>query len=272
MRVFFSHSSRDHALMRELRGYLPRWISAWIDEEQLLFGEDLELSLRSAIDEQVDYVVLFLGPEALASRWVRREVDWALEREEAIGRVFLLPVLIADVRERMGELGLAGRVTIELAEPNLAGTTMLANRLTNHLGGWMSERLKAVGATSTAIASPVGLESKVDNDIVAALRAVPPAARPGTARTSRRVTGATQDGLDGGRVEQPGRRVAAQRSRGVGGGQRRAVRTGLRHGVVRVRRGEDAGGRGEQRTGHAAVVARRVHPLVVRRGEQADAP
>ena len=58
MRIFFSHSSRDKALLRELRGYLPPWISSWIDEDELLFGSDLDTSLKRTIDEDVDYVVL----------------------------------------------------------------------------------------------------------------------------------------------------------------------------------------------------------------------
>lgn len=76
MKIFFSHSSRDKALLRELRGYLPPWISSWIDEDELLFGSGLDASLKRAIDEEADYVVLFLGHEALNSKWVKREVDW----------------------------------------------------------------------------------------------------------------------------------------------------------------------------------------------------
>jgi len=40
-----------------------------------------------------DFVIIFLGREAMTSEWVRRECEWALERKKQIGRVFFLPVL-----------------------------------------------------------------------------------------------------------------------------------------------------------------------------------
>ena len=114
MFVFFSHSSRDKALVRELKGYFPPWLTVWIDEERLLFGSDLELSLKNAINENVDYVVLFLGREAVDSPWVRREIEWSLAREDILGRTFLLPVLLIDVRDRMHELGLDVELLLRL--------------------------------------------------------------------------------------------------------------------------------------------------------------
>lgn len=149
MRIFFSHSSRDKALLRELRGYFPPWLSSWIDEDALLAGSALELSLKRAIDEEVDFVVIFIGREALESDWVRREIEWALAREEQLGRVFLLPVLLIDLRERLDEVGLAGRITLEIADFSRDGIKLLAERLTNHLGGWLSEMLKICQATSS---------------------------------------------------------------------------------------------------------------------------
>lgn len=175
MRVFFSHRSNDKPLLRELRGYLPSWLSAWIDEDQLMFGSDLNVSLRTAIDEEVDFVVLFLSHEAARSVWVRQEIHWALEREEVLGRVFLLPILLGNVREHLEDLGLGGRITIEISDHTQAATRMLAERLTNHLGIWMSENLKSVHLRPQARQRDL---TDIGQDIAEALEAIPLAWRP----------------------------------------------------------------------------------------------
>lgn len=81
MKTFLSHSSRDKALVREIRSHLPKHIDPWLDEERLLIGSDLRLSIQQAIQEDADFVVIFLGREAIRSEWVQTELRWALERE-----------------------------------------------------------------------------------------------------------------------------------------------------------------------------------------------
>ena len=142
MNVFFSHSSRDKALVREIKGHCPGWLTPWIDEERLLFGSDLEQSLRNAIDADVDYVVLFLDNEAADSEWVRREIEWALAREEDTGRVILLPVMLADVRGRLHELGLSDRLTLQLTDFTKEGTRSVAEKMVSQIAGWLSDRLR----------------------------------------------------------------------------------------------------------------------------------
>lgn len=141
MRIFVSHSGRDKALVRDLRNHLPPWIKTWIDEERLLFGSELSPSLKDAIDSEVDYVVLLFGRDAADSPWVRQEIGWALQREEQLERAFLLPILLEPVRERLAEFGLAGRLTLELTDFTADGTRLLAEKLINHLGAWMSDQL-----------------------------------------------------------------------------------------------------------------------------------
>jgi prolyl-tRNA editing enzyme YbaK/EbsC (Cys-tRNA(Pro) deacylase) len=142
--IFLSHSGRDKALVRELKEHFPPWLKSWIDEDRLLFGEELEPSLKEAIDSNVDYVVLLFGRDAARSGWVKREIAWALEREEQLNRTFLLPVLLDDIRDELDDFGLAGRLTLEIADFTVASTEFLAERLVNHLAGWMSEQLARV--------------------------------------------------------------------------------------------------------------------------------
>ncbi len=94
VKIFFSHSSRDKPLLREVVRNLPSEVRAWIDEKELRIGHDLYTSIRSAIATEADFVVIFVGPEAVQSKWVRRELDWARRREEELNRVFVLPVIV----------------------------------------------------------------------------------------------------------------------------------------------------------------------------------
>jgi hypothetical protein len=52
-----------------------------------------------------DFVVIFLGKEAVASEWVKRELLWALESEKNIGRVLVLPVPPDDVWDMVKPAG-----------------------------------------------------------------------------------------------------------------------------------------------------------------------
>ncbi|MBI4882999.1 MAG: TIR domain-containing protein [Actinobacteria bacterium] len=171
MRVFFCHKSHEKPLLRELRGYLPPWLTTWVDEDQLLIGSVLNTSLRTAIDEDVDFVVLFLSRDAAESPWVQQEIQWALAREEVLGRVFLLPVLLGDVRDSLEALDLGGRLTIELSDHTQTGIRLLAEKLTNHIGGWLSEVLRL---NQTGVLASPRSGSDLDESVSEALRTVPP--------------------------------------------------------------------------------------------------
>lgn len=97
MRIFLSHASRQKPIVREIRGHLPPFLGTWLDEEHLLFGDDLASSIREAITVETDYVLLFVDERSVSSSWVRREVAWALEVEATARRQFLLPVLLEEV-------------------------------------------------------------------------------------------------------------------------------------------------------------------------------
>ena len=94
MRVFFSHSSRDKPLIREILRELSPNIKPWIDERELLFGGNINRSIKSAITEKSDFVVIFICPEAVQSEWVQKELKWAMKHERIINRIFVVPVLL----------------------------------------------------------------------------------------------------------------------------------------------------------------------------------
>lgn len=94
MKIFFSHNSRDKPLLREIMHYFPYYIPVWIDEDEIIAGEDLFNKIKSVIKTKTDVVVFFLSIEALNSSWVNREIEWALDHEKLLRRPFIIPVIL----------------------------------------------------------------------------------------------------------------------------------------------------------------------------------
>jgi len=92
--IFLSHSSTQKPLVREVKRYLPEYLGSWIDEDRLLFGDDLSDSIETTIKSDMDYVLLFIDEHAALSSWVTKELEWTLQTEKVTGRTILLPIVI----------------------------------------------------------------------------------------------------------------------------------------------------------------------------------
>ncbi len=97
MRIFLSHSSRNKSLVREFRGMLPSFLNTWLDEDSLTWGESFPIELKTTIQSGVDFLIIFLDKDALNSKWVRQELEWAIQREKELKRTFILPILLEKV-------------------------------------------------------------------------------------------------------------------------------------------------------------------------------
>ena len=100
--VFISHASADDSFVRELRQALEALhIPVWVDSRNMRGGSKLALEIAQAI-ESARHVIVVLSPSTVNSRWVRREIEKALDvekRRQADGyRVIplLLPGLTKD--------------------------------------------------------------------------------------------------------------------------------------------------------------------------------
>jgi tetratricopeptide (TPR) repeat protein len=97
--VFISHSSKDDGVVRELRHALElRGIRVWADSEELKGGDALEPRIRTEIDGS-DAVLVVLSIAALNSKWVQREIKYALSLKKPV-----IPLLRSGVE--VGALGL----------------------------------------------------------------------------------------------------------------------------------------------------------------------
>jgi DeoR/GlpR family transcriptional regulator of sugar metabolism len=96
MQIFLSHSSKQKPLIREIKRHLPDYLGSWIDEERLLFGDNVSRSLEATIKSETDYLLLFIDSSAAQSAWVAKELEWTLQAEKNHGRTILLPIVIEE--------------------------------------------------------------------------------------------------------------------------------------------------------------------------------
>lgn len=144
MQIFYSHSKRQKPLAREIAENLGKRFKSWIDEDQINLGDELNLTIASAVSDQVDILLLLLCRDAASSEFVKKEVDWALERESALGYNFLHVVVIdSDVLNDPHWSFVRNRKYLELRGFEEADVDALGDKLRDQLVVWLMRRLAA---------------------------------------------------------------------------------------------------------------------------------
>jgi hypothetical protein len=109
LRIFLCHSSADKATVRGLYARLRRdGLSPWLDEEDILPGQNWDNEIRRAIGRS-SRVLVCLSKNAVTKRgYVQREIKIALDvaDEQPEGSIFLIPVCLepCDVPSRLSTL------------------------------------------------------------------------------------------------------------------------------------------------------------------------
>jgi len=115
-RIFLCHASQDKARVRWLYHKLhDAGLNPWLDEEDLLPGQDWEMEIRKAI-ESTEYFLVCLSKLAVDKRgFFQKEIKIALDVLDEIpdGKVFLIPILLdeCDIPYR-----LRGKQWVELSD------------------------------------------------------------------------------------------------------------------------------------------------------------
>jgi hypothetical protein len=149
LRVFLCHSSTDKVLIRDLyRRLSAEGIETWLDEENLLPGQEWDQEIRKAVRGS-DAVLACLSRSATTKPgYLQKEIKLALDvaDEQPEGTIFLIPLRLEDceVPDRLRRWQ-----WVNFYEPNGYG----------HLMRSLAARAAAIGATTSA--SPVN-ESVVD--------------------------------------------------------------------------------------------------------------
>ena len=88
-RVFISHSSRDRDLVeREVIEPLRRHdIETWYSKDDIETAADWEKSICQGLND-CEWFLVVLTPRAVESRWVKIEVDWALDERPSFRGYF----------------------------------------------------------------------------------------------------------------------------------------------------------------------------------------
>jgi len=130
MRIFLSHRSRDKALVREFRELLPGFLSTWLDEDSLSWGDSFPAELKSTIQSGVDFLIIFLDEDALKSKWVVQEFEWAIQRERELKRTFVLPIVLEAVAAEKLPAGISERLFLRLSDFTQSSVEELARKAT----------------------------------------------------------------------------------------------------------------------------------------------
>ena len=131
MKIFLSHSSKDKSFVREFRDLLQ--MDTWLDEEKLLIGEHLKSSIQEAIKRDVDFVIIFFSTYSIESTWVKQELQWALEHEKILNRIFVLPVLLDDVWKQIEPVEFQNRFYVKCLDQNIKTVKAAADEVRNGL-------------------------------------------------------------------------------------------------------------------------------------------
>lgn len=83
--------------MRELASQLrSAGVRVWLDEAEMRIGDSLTTRIGEAIGE-MEYFGVVLSRHSIASEWVQRELQVAVQRELKERKVIVLPLLLEPV-------------------------------------------------------------------------------------------------------------------------------------------------------------------------------
>jgi hypothetical protein len=152
MRIFLSHIRRDQPLVQAICSYLPKHIQGWIDEKNIRIGESIGESIHTAIRNDTDFVVIFIGKDSAKSDWVKRELQWALERESELHRTFILPILLdEDAWDIIEPKEFRKRKYLKIRDFDPRGLKNAAEELSDELFAWSSQFMEEANRDSAKI-------------------------------------------------------------------------------------------------------------------------
>ena len=97
--VFLSHSSTDRTAVRALYNRLRQdGLSVWLDEVDLLAGQNWEAAIRDAVRNSACVVVLLSDAATTRSGYIHKEIRYALDiaDEQQEDAIFVIPARLED--------------------------------------------------------------------------------------------------------------------------------------------------------------------------------
>lgn len=98
MDAFISYSHEDKDFVEQLeRDLLQNHVEVWRDEPSIATGQSIIEKIGEAITKSKNFVIV-LSPNAMKSKWVRKELETAITLQLSRKPIKVLPVLIKDCR------------------------------------------------------------------------------------------------------------------------------------------------------------------------------
>jgi|GEM_PF-562232 len=92
--IFLSHTSDDKPFVRKLKKSLEEHgvAKVWVDEAEIQIGDSLTEKIEEGLTK-TKYIGIVLSPKSIESKWVKKELEVAINREIETGEVVILPLL-----------------------------------------------------------------------------------------------------------------------------------------------------------------------------------
>ena len=111
--VFISHSSRDKVLISRIAVDLAlEGIPVWFDSWEMELGDSLYERIFDGIDQST-FLIVALSESSVQSKWVKKELNAALSKEEKLHQKIILPVRVDSCEI---PLSISDRIYADLAD------------------------------------------------------------------------------------------------------------------------------------------------------------
>lgn len=92
--IFLSHTSDDKPFVRKLKKSLEEHgvEKVWLDEAEIQIGDALINKIEEGLTK-TKYIGIVLSPKSIESKWVKKELEVAMNREIETGEIVILPLL-----------------------------------------------------------------------------------------------------------------------------------------------------------------------------------
>ena len=93
MKIFLSYSTKDEKIVRSVEKLMPSEVFTWIDHKKIGGGSILNNKIKKGINES-DIFFVFISQDSIDSKWVLKEINWAIEKEKKLKYDFIVPVVL----------------------------------------------------------------------------------------------------------------------------------------------------------------------------------
>jgi hypothetical protein len=97
--VFLSHSSQDREMAGRVAEMLrTHGVPVWFSQANIVGAQQWHDEIGAAL-ERCDWFVVVLSPDAILSKWVKRELLFALENDRYINRIIPIQFRACDFKQ-----------------------------------------------------------------------------------------------------------------------------------------------------------------------------